>query len=221
VGSLVGAPAIVPYLSARQNLQLLADLHPGVRVERIGEVIERSEIADAADRASGQFSSGMKQRLGLAMALLHEPDLLVLDEPTNGMDPAGMRDVRTLLRSQAEAGTTVFLSTHMLHEVEQVCDRVAVLNSGKIMAEGPVGSLIGGEEVAKVDVPSPQRAIEVLRDLSGVKHLQGNGRRVEVGGVSAEQVVRHLTGLGIIPTQVTTSRADLEDLFLELTQETV
>jgi len=219
VGSLVGAPAIVPYLSARQNLGLLARLHRGIDDARVAEVLALVDLDQAADRTSGNFSTGMKQRLGLAMALLHRPELLILDEPTNGMDPAGMRDVRTLLRRLASEGMTVFLSSHLLHEVEQICDRVAVLRRGQIVAQGPVATLMGRKEVVKVQVPSPQQAVAVLRTLSGVAAVHGNGRYVEVGGVSAEAVVRHLTANGIVPTEVSTTRPDLESLFLELTQE--
>ena len=219
VGSLVGAPAIVPYLSARQNLGLLARLHRGIGEARVAEVLALVDLDQAADRTSGNFSTGMKQRLGLAMALLHRPELLILDEPTNGMDPAGMRDVRTLLRRLASEGMTVFLSSHLLHEVEQICDRVAVLRRGQIVAQGPVATLMGRKEVVKVQVPSPQKAVSVLRTLSGVAAVHGNGRYVEVGGVSAEAVVRHLTANGIVPTEVSTTRPDLESLFLELTQE--
>src|SRR5574341_2244653 len=110
VGALVGAPSFVPYLSARENLRLMARLHPGLPATRIEETLALVGLREAASRAAGSFSSGMKQRLGLAMALLHRPELLILDEPTNGMDPAGMREMRTLLRELAGRGVTVMLS---------------------------------------------------------------------------------------------------------------
>ncbi|MGI6206574.1 MAG: ABC transporter ATP-binding protein [Anaerolineae bacterium] len=219
VGALVGSPAIVPYLSARRNLELLARLHPGVTDERIAEVLAQVGLSGAADRAAGRYSTGMKQRLGLAMALLHRPELLILDEPTNGMDPAGMRDVRTLLRQLASEGMTVFLSSHLLHEVEQVCDRVAVLNRGRVVAQGSVEDLMNSQEVVKVQVTAPEPAAQALRTLPGVSAVQGNGRYVQVSGVPAESVVRHLTAHGIVPAEVTTSRPDLESLFLDLTQQ--
>jgi len=219
VGSLTGAPALVPYLSARQNLQLLARLHGNVTRQRIDEMLKAVGLLEAADRATGGFSSGMKQRLGLAMALLHQPEVLILDEPTNGMDPAGMREVRTLLRSLANDGATVFLSSHLLHEVEQICDRVAVLQRGKLVAMGPTAQLMGDRETVRVEVPSPAEAARLLQTLPGVDDVQPNGRYVEVRGVSSEAVVAHLTGHGIIPGEVTRTRPDLESLFLELTQE--
>ncbi len=218
VGSLVGAPALVPYLTARQNLELVARLFPGLPARSIGETLERVGLAQAADRKAGQFSTGMKQRLGLGMALLHRPELLILDEPTNGMDPAGMREVRLLLRELAEQGVTVFISSHLLHEIEQVCDQVAVLNQGRIVAQGKVSQLIGGQAQVQVRVDSPARAAQVLRMLPGVREIQPNGSVVTVSGVTPQQVVAHLVAHGEVPSEVTNLRGDLESIFLELTQ---
>lgn len=220
VGALVGASAaLVPYLSARQNLRLVARLHPHVTEERIDEVLKLVKLEDAADRRAGQFSTGMKQRLGLAMALVHRPALLILDEPTNGMDPTGMREVRNLLRSLAAEGVTVLLSSHLLHEVEQVCDRVAVLNRGHVIAQGEVDELLGGQVAVKVRVPDTQVAARVLATLPGVQEVTPNGAYVTVKGVESERVVEHLVAAGIIPGEVTTAQHDLEDIFISLTQE--
>jgi len=143
VGALVGASsAIIPYLSAREHLKLVARLHPDVDARRIEEVLDMVNLSDAAGRKAGKYSTGMKQRLGMAMALVHKPELLILDEPTNGMDPAGMRDMRLLLTRLASEGVTIFLSSHLLHEVEQVCERVALLNNGRVIADGNVATLI-------------------------------------------------------------------------------
>lgn len=218
VGALVGTPALVPYLSARRNLELVARLHPGLPRTRVDEVLALVGLAEAANRAAGGFSTGMKQRLGLAIALLHKPELLILDEPTNGMDPAGMREIRTLLRSLVADGTTVFLSSHLLHEVEQICDLVAVLNKGRVVAQGSVDSLRGGESVVTVRVPAPAEAARVLAGLPGVTRVQPNGATVAVTGVSGETVVGYLVAHQIVPSEVNTGRPDLESLFLELTQ---
>ena len=148
VGALVGAPGLAPYLSGRENLRLLALLPPDMNEGRVEQVLGQVGLAEAARRKTKGYSSGMKQRLGLAGALLHRPELLVLDEPTNGLDPAGMREVRDLLRALADQGVTVFLSSHLLHEVEQVCDRVAVLHHGRVVAQGPVAELTAGAVVA-------------------------------------------------------------------------
>jgi ABC-type multidrug transport system ATPase subunit len=219
VGALVGAPALLPYLSARDNLSLLARLHPGTPPSRICEILEQVGLGEAINRKAGKFSSGMKQRLGLAMALLNSPELLILDEPTNGMDPAGMREIRILLRSLADQGVTVFLSSHLLHEVEQVCDRVAVLNKGKIVAQGSVNDLLGQKSVVRVRVSSPTEAATALGSLQGACDIQPNGAYVSVSGVSSQEVVAHLVANSIIPSEVSTGQNDLESLFLELTHE--
>lgn len=218
VGALVGAsPSLIPYLSAREHLQAIVHLHKKCKNARIDETLALVNIEKAADRKVAKLSTGMKQRLGLAMALIHRPDLLVLDEPTNGMDPAGMREVRTMLRSLADEGATVFLSSHLLHEVEQICDRVAVLNEGKIVAQGHVETLMGNRAVVKVRVSNVQKAANCLERLPGVETVHPNGAYVRVTGRESETVVAHLAHHNIIPTEVTSSRGDLEDLFLELT----
>ncbi len=216
MGALVGTPGLVPYLSGRDNLRL----HPEVDERRIDEVPEQVGLREAAGRKVKGYSTGMRQRLGLAAALLHRPQLLILDEPTNGLDPAGMREVRLLLRSLAGEEMTVFLSSHLLHEVEQICDRVAVLHRGRVVAEGPVGAPSGEEQVVRVRVPSPAQAVYLLESLPGVTWVEANGAYVEVRGVPPETVVAHLTTHGIVPWEVTTERPDLETLFLSLTQET-
>ncbi|MBM4460087.1 MAG: ABC transporter ATP-binding protein [Chloroflexi bacterium] len=219
VGALVGAPGLYPYLSGRDNLRLLARVSPDAGAGRVEEVLALVGLADAAGRKVKGYSTGMKQRLGLAAALLHRPELLILDEPTNGLDPAGMRDVRELLRNLAADGVTVFLSSHLLHEVEQACDRAAVLNHGRVIAQGAVSDLRGSERLIKVRVPDPQAAAAVLAGLPGVGRATPNGHYVEVSGVTGEAVVGCLSGHGIVPGEVTTSQGDLESVFLALTQE--
>lgn len=217
VGSLVGAPALVPYLSARQNLELLARLIPDLPAGRIEETLERVGLKEAASRKSGQFSTGMKQRLGLGMSLLHGPELLILDEPTNGMDPAGMREIRTLLRELAGKGVTIFLSSHLLHEVEQVCDRVAVLKRGLIVAEGEVKDLLGEKDLVRVRVAHPGQAAALLQNLPGAVDIHTNGAYLTVSGVTSQVVLGHLASHGVFPSEVTNTRPDLESIFIELT----
>ncbi len=218
VGAMAGAPALIPYLSARENLRLAARLNGGVPARRIDDVLDQVGLSAAADRASGQYSTGMKQRLGIAIAILHRPELLILDEPTNGMDPAGMLEVRNMLRTLADGGMTVFLSSHLLHEVEQVCDEVAVLNRGEVVRQGKVGELLGREQaVLRVRVPSPAEAATLLLTLPGVTEVRPNGSYVTVAGVSGEAVVGCLAARGIIPSEVASVRPDLEQVFLQLT----
>jgi ABC-type multidrug transport system ATPase subunit len=217
VGAMIGAPMLLPYLTARQNLKLLVRLHPGTRSTRINEVLDLVGLLGDADRRTGQFSTGMKQRLGLAMSLLHEPELLILDEPTNGMDPTGMYEIRNLLSELSKQGVTVFISSHLLHEIEQICDRVAVLKQGRMIAEGRVADLLGGNTTVKLRVPSPHQAAQLLRQFSGCSGIHSNGTYVSVSGLPSEQILAYLVSNGIIPTEVRTGQLDLEQIYLQLT----
>jgi ABC-2 type transport system ATP-binding protein len=221
VGSLVGAPGMVPYMSGRDNLRLLARTHPQVDDRRVDEVLEQVGLVSAAHRKFQGYSTGMKQRLGLGAALLHRPSLLILDEPTNGLDPAGMREVRELLRALADDGVTVFLSSHLLHEVEQVCDQVAVINHGRIVAQGLVDELLGEQQVVRAWVPDTSQAADIIKSLEGVSRVRSNGTYIEIGGVSSEAVIRHLVNQGLVPSQVTIGKNDLEEAFFKLTEEAV
>jgi ABC-type multidrug transport system ATPase subunit len=216
VGSLVGS-AMVPHLAGRDNLKLLAGLPPRVDGRRVEEVLETVGLSGAAHRPFETYSTGMKQRLGLAAALLHRPEILILDEPTNGLDPAGMREIREMIRSFASEGITVFLSSHLLHEVEQVCDRVAVLSRGKVVAQGLVADLVGRQDTVKVRVQAPAEAAQLLRSLEGVTSIQPNGAYVQVQGAPSEAVILHLVSGGVVPSEVTRGGSDLESIFLELT----
>ena len=218
VGALVGSPGLVPYLSGRDNLQLLARLNPLVKRSRVDAVLAQTGLSDAARRKAKGYSTGMKQRLGLAAALMHQPELLILDEPTSGLDPAGMREMRDLIGTLSSQGVTVFLSSHLLYEAEQICDKVAVLNRGKVVAQGPVGELMAKESVLRVRVTPPQAAVEALRELPGVTDLSANGTYIEVRGPRPEAVVAHLVACGLAPREVREERPDLESLFLQLTE---
>jgi ABC-type multidrug transport system ATPase subunit len=220
VGSLVGSPGMVPYFSARDNLRVLAGLPPAADRKRVEEVLEQVNLVGAADRPFQTYSTGMKQRLGLAAALLHRPEILILDEPTNGLDPAGMREIRGMIRSFAAEGITVFLSSHLLHEVEQVCDRVAVLSRGKVVARGTVSELVGRKDVIRVRVAEPEEAARVLRALPGVTDVRPDSNHVDVRGVTSEAVIVHMVENGVVPSEVIRGGTDLESVFLELTQET-
>ena len=218
VGALIGAPALVPGLSAYSNLALAARLGGVTDRSRLMAVLERVGLVDVAHRRAGTFSTGMKQRLGLAIALVEAPELLVLDEPTSGMDAAARREVRNLLTELKADGVTVFLSSHLLHEVEQVCDEVAVLNRGRLVASGPVASLRGGRSVVRVRVEDVAAAGASLRTLSGLRRVERNGGFLEVEGVDSRMLVEHLVRAGHTPSEVRSLGSDLEALFLELTE---
>lgn len=217
VGSLVGAPGLIPHLSGRDNLRLLARLN-GVGNEQVESTLSQVGMLEAAGRKYRAYSMGMKQRLGLAASLLHSPELLILDEPTNGLDPAGMREIRDLLRQLAATGVTVFLSSHLLNEVEQVCDRVAVLRKGKVVATGKVSELLGQQKVVKVWIDKPQTAAIALQGLPGVTSVEPNGTSLQVEGVSSQEVIKHLVDRDMVPYEVTYRQTNLENVFLELTE---
>jgi len=219
VGALLGAPAFVPYLSAWDNLELVSRLTPGVDRNRITEIIELVGLTDAARKKVSKFSTGMKQRLGLAMALVHRPRFVILDEPTNGLDPAGMREIRQLLRSLAESGTSVLLSSHLLNEVQQVCDRIAVLNKGRVVAQGCVDELLNGSRptTVRLSVSSPAEAAVALQSLPGVESIHPNGKSIVVKGVESQVIMNHLLAHNIIPIEISAQKTDLESLFMDLT----
>src|SRR5438093_918349 len=175
VAGFVEGPAFYPYLSARRNLELLADYDDGPRA-RIDEVLELVELRDrAADRVGG-YSHGMKQRLGIAASLLRAPRLLLLDEPTTGLDPAGMRDMRELVRRLAGEGITILLSSHLLYEVEELCNRVAIVRRGRVVYEGSLAELkataAAGYTLRVVDVETARR---VALSVAGVGDIVVDG----------------------------------------------
>jgi ABC-type multidrug transport system ATPase subunit len=218
VGTLVGSPAFMLSFSARRNLRALSYLYPDLPANRIDEVLKLVDLQAVGTRPVRKFSTGMKQRLGVALALLNKPDLLILDEPTNGMDPAGMQEIRTLLRSLSEQGTTIFLSSHLLHEMELVCDRVAVIQRGLIIAQGVVSELLKTDEVIRIRTSHPEQTATALASLTGATHIQKKAEEVEVQGISSEQVLSFLVTQGLTPREVSIDRPDLESVFLELTR---
>lgn len=229
VGALVERPAFYPYLSAADNLRLFAATHgaAGATIDRrIAAALERTGLAPVAGRRVGGFSTGMRQRLGLALATLHDPRLVILDEPTNGLDPAGVVEVRSIIADLAHAGTTVFLSSHVLTEVEQVCDRVAVVSHGRIVASGAPSDLVGGVETlqARFDTAAELTAAAALLASAGIAAaaLDGPGQTVMEIALPASdgsRVVRLLAGGGVYPAELTARHRTLEAAFLELTRE--
>ena len=218
VGALLGAPAFVPYLSAWENIELVARLSPGVDKKRIHEVIELVGLTESARKKVSKFSTGMKQRVGLAMALAHRPRFIILDEPTNGLDPAGMREIRQLLRTLAEDGTSVLLSSHLLNEVQQVCDRIAVLHRGRVVAQGRVDELLNRQKPAvRLTVHDAEAAVRAFESLAGVENVQASGNSLLVLGVDSQSVMNHLLQHHVIPIEITAQKTDLESVFLDLT----
>src|SRR5919197_5400630 len=174
IGALVEAPGLYPYLSGRDNLRVLAG-HAGAPPERVDAVLAEVGLADRAGDRAATYSMGMKQRLGVAAALLKDPELLILDEPTNGLDPAGMAEMRELIRSLGRDGRTVLLSSHLMGEVEQVCDRVGVIRAGALVAEGTVDELRGqaGLRVRAEPVRAAARVIGAIPGVEAVTAVDG------------------------------------------------
>ncbi|GAA1564827.1 MULTISPECIES: ABC transporter ATP-binding protein [Kribbella] len=215
-GSMIESPAFYPYLSGLDNLRLLAE-YADVPRQRIDEVLELVDLTDrAADRFS-TYSLGMKQRLGVAAALLKDPELVILDEPTNGLDPAGMRDMRRLIRELGSGGRTVLLSSHLLGEVQQICDRVGIINAGRMVAEHHVDELRGEQELVVRATPG-DRAKTLLASF-GTVHLYDDTLRLQVDPRRAAEVNRTLVEAGVEVSELHTAERALEDIFFELTAE--
>lgn len=216
-GSLVEAPAFYPYLSGRDNLRVLAR-HAAVPAGRVDEVLDVVDLTDRAGDRYATYSLGMKQRLGVAAALLKDPELVILDEPTNGLDPAGMRDMRRMLRELGTGERTVLLSSHLLGEVQQICDRVGILSQGRMVAERTVAELRGQQELVIVADPV-DRAREHLGALLGahaVREYDGT-LRVQVEPERVAEINRGLVEAGIAVSGLHAAERALEDVFFELT----
>jgi len=222
VGALFGAaPAYYPYLSVYENIRTVAEMHHQVGASRISTVIDLVGLSDARNRKAKNLSTGMKQRLGLGMALVHQPDLLILDEPTSGLDPNGTRFVRNLIRSLSGEGVTIFLSSHRLNEVEQICDRVAFLNQGKIIKTGPVKELISQPGLLEISVRDLAQAKRSLLSLPEIQLRVCDNDVLRAAGCEKEQIITHMVEDGVIPTEVREVNQNLEDLFSKITTEEV
>ena len=223
VGSLVEGPAFYPHLSGRANLARLDAVdrtaNPATARARIDQALELVGLLAAGDKRYKAYSLGMKQRLGIATSLLRPRQLVILDEPTNGLDPQGTREVRSLIRRIAADGSTVFVSSHLLAEVEQICTHVGVMRSGRLVFQGPLEQLRGQARLL-VRTSEPARAAGVLTEL-GLTGVAQNGREVtaELGDVLPEVVNERLVRAGVPVAGLETPRRSLEDEFVELTGE--
>jgi ABC-2 type transport system ATP-binding protein len=222
VAGFVEAPRFYPYLSGRRNLELAAALDGGEAAARIDEALDVVDLADRAGDRVGGYSHGMRQRLGIAGALLREPRLLLLDEPTTGLDPAGMRDMRVLIRRLADQGITVLLSSHLMGEVEELCDRVAIIGSGRVIYEGALAELIAStagryelrttDDLYAAELAARDPAIaDVVRGERGVMFSAGEE------AAAALSLTLGQAGIGIVALVPRT--ATLEELFFQMTEE--
>jgi len=218
-GALVESPALYGYMSGLDNLVAVGDVLGGVSRKRIDEVLETVSLKGRERDRVRTYSMGMKQRLGLAIALINDPDLLILDEPANGLDPAGIVEMRDLLRRLAAQGKTVFISSHVLSEVQQICSRVAIINHGKLVRVAPVAELLRGPGEFEVRVDSPSSLVAALR-----REPWAVGARAEDGLVitgapegRGRNLIKFLVDNGYTPDAVSPRQHDLEDIFLSLT----
>ncbi len=221
VAGFVEAPRFYPYMTGRKNLQLLAALDGDDASERVEQVLEVVELEPRGKHKVGGYSHGMRQRLGIAAALLRRPRLLILDEPATGLDPAGMRDMRALIRRLAGEGITVLLSSHQLPEVQELCDRVAIVDRGKVVYEGALADLRRqGGAGYRLRTTDDARAFGFIREQPGVEHVvageHGLSFQADEESVGALSLILGQGGVGILA--LTPELATLEDLFFRLTE---
>jgi ABC-2 type transport system ATP-binding protein len=206
-------------MSGRDNLRAVGDLFGGVREQRIDEVLDIVSLKGRDRDRVKTYSMGMKQRLGLAIALLNDPDLLILDEPANGLDPAGIVEMRDLLRDLARSGKTVFISSHVLSEVQQICTRVAIINHGKLIRIAPVAELLQAPGEFEVKVDAPSDLIAALRRQPWGQDARSEDGMVITNGPDGRgrTLIKFLVESGYSPDAVSPRQRDLEDIFLSLT----
>lgn len=217
VGAMVEAPAFYPYMSGRDNLCVLARLG-GVEEWRVDAAIEAVGLKGAERHRFAHYSVGMKQRLGVASALLRDPRLVILDEPTSGLDPQGQREVDALIRGLAERGKTVFLSSHAMAEVERICDRVAIMREGRKVAEGTVAELMGGRDEILLRVPDTAVGLSILGSLPWVGSVAAEGEYLvlEAPAERAGEVTAALAEAGIYLTELRPRRRSMESVYHEV-----
>jgi ABC-2 type transport system ATP-binding protein len=222
VAGFVESPTFYPYLSGRENLRLFDALDGGARGRRIDEVLDQVELLGRAGDRVGTYSLGMRQRLGIAAALLREPRLLILDEPANGLDPAGIRDMRTLIASLPGRGVTVLYSSHLLAEVEEVCNRVAIVNDGRIAFEGRLDALRASFGTTyRLDTADDAEASAVARELGVDARVDADALSLEAERETVDRLTIELGRRGVAIRELTQRQRSLEDLFFKLTEEDV
>lgn len=217
VGSLVDGGTFYPFLTGRTNLEVLGRTQGRHDAARAAALLEQVGLSEAADRKVKGYSTGMRQRLGVAAALLNDPELVILDEPANGLDAAGIGEMRTLIQRLArEEGKTVFLSSHLLHEVEQVCDRVAIVDKGRVVREATMGDLTRSDAVA-IEAETPQAALAALAGRWPAS-IDGGRLIVAAGRAEIPALVQAMVAAGVPVFGVAADRRSLESAFLSITE---
>jgi ABC-2 type transport system ATP-binding protein len=227
VGSIVEDPGFYNFMSGRDNLLTLSYTTGEKPTHRLDQLLDQVGLSARASQNVSGYSKGMRQRLGLAAALLSDPELIILDEPTNGLDPKGMLEMRALIRELVEIdGKTVFISSHLLNEVEQVCDRVAIIHQGRIVQEGEVSELLSGLpgqlRIQASPLPQALTVLEPNWQASVDSQSEDTDRpwiQVDAPPDSAPDIIRRLVKAGVEVHQVEAHKQSLEELFLEVTEE--
>jgi ABC-2 type transport system ATP-binding protein len=222
VGAIVEEPRFHPHLTGRENLKIVAAARDRAAEARIPEALQRVGLEHRANDRVKTYSLGMRQRLGIARCLLADPALLILDEPMNGLDPAGILDMRRLIRSFVEEGRTVFLSSHLLDEVEKTCDHVAIVDQGVVVVQGAVGEIAAqGEPTLLIEIDDTAAARNVLGGESRISHIEAEGalllRLTLSDGLAPAEINRALVNAGVAVSRLEPARASLEDTFLSIT----
>ena len=220
VGALVESPAFYPYLSGRDNLRVFAHTGGYPDQKRIDEVLELVGLADRQRDRVRTYSLGMKQRLAVAATLLNRPQLLFLDEPTNGLDPAGQAEIREIVRALGKAGHTIFISSHLLHEIEQICDHVAIIDRGQLLRQGSITDILGEQCALRIEAePIAQAAAIIARFMQATPEpIETNQLLVRVPRERAPEIVQALSAAGVRVYQIIIERESLEQVFLRTTR---
>ncbi|MCB0632163.1 MAG: ATP-binding cassette domain-containing protein [Saprospiraceae bacterium] len=222
LGCLIEAPSIYPHLSGWHNLEVICR-YLKIPTQRISEVLELVHLTGHAGKKTKKYSTGMKQRLGMAMALLSDPDLLILDEPTNGLDPTGMIEFREILEQLHSQGKTIFLSSHLLGEIEKIATHVGILKDGMLLFQGTIGELKerkSGEWTFKLETSDPTATLAFLQEKQLKSEMNGNGLLITLSNKEdLPLLVGQLVGQGIQLHEVSPVKDDLEKLFIHLTKE--
>ena len=219
IGAIVEEPAFYPYLSGWDNLAVLAKSIGDIPKSKVTEVLERVGLLDRAKDQYGHYSMGMKQRLGIASTLLRDPELIILDEPTNGLDPAGTKEIRDLIPKLAHESRAILLCSHLLHEVEMVCSHVAIIKQGTVIVDAPIKELLSQGSVLQIKVNDVEKATAILSSLSWIKSIKKEGDYliVDVPQDRSADVNLALAQKGILVSELVNRTASLESIFLQLT----
>jgi ABC-2 type transport system ATP-binding protein len=219
IGAVIEEPAFYPYLSGWDNLATLATSIGGISHDKITEVLQRVNLLERSGDRYGHYSMGMKQRLGIASTLLRDPEFIILDEPTNGLDPAGTKEIRDLIPQLAHESRAVLLCSHLLHEVEMVCDRVTIIKQGVTIVSAPIHELLSRGGSLQIRVTPPEQAVAVLTAVPWVKSVttKDGYLMVEAPPEKASELTRVLAEHGLYLSELVQRSASLESVFLELT----